>query len=162
MTFERIFEMPRKYTFEQPKLRAWILSYCQGRVLNVFGGTTILEKDGCEFVTNDMNPDIPAAFHFDATELAQHLPEHSFDTILLDPPYTMFQAVHSYHGVMCQDITAVRNTTDRLLKPNGVVISLGYNTTGMSAKRGYEKLAILICNNGGSHNDILTLVEQKS
>lgn len=154
--------MGQTSTFNMPKLRKWVLGYCYGRVLNVFGGFVRLQKEDTVFIHNDLEPLIDADCHYDAKDLDRFFPKESFDCAILDPPYTNFQAVHFYRGRMVKDISAVRDAVDKLIKSGGRVISLCYNTTGMSMQRGYQKEAILIVNMGGSHNDLLTLVERKT
>lgn len=161
VAIERIWGMPSIDTFKMKKLRQWILKWCQGRILNVFGGRTRLSEYNGEILHNDLNQEIEADTHYDALFIDRYFEPESFDTIILDPPYSMFQAVHSYNGFRCQDITRVRKAIDKLLKNGGIVISLGWNSTGMSKKRGYEKLAICIVSSGGSHNDIIITVERK-
>ena len=160
--FERFFEMPCIDTFEMPKLRTWVLKQCSGTVLNLFGGKTRLNNYyPNKIIYNDKNMEIDADYHYDALEIGSHFPEESFDSVIFDPPYTMYQAVHNYDGHMIQDITACRNSLSQLLKPGGIIISLGYNSTGMGKHRGYKKTKILLVNNGASHNDIIILVEKK-
>ena len=38
MKLEYILQPPKKWTFEQPKLKKWVESYCKGTVLNLFAG----------------------------------------------------------------------------------------------------------------------------
>jgi len=160
--FERFFEMPSVDTFEMPKLRTWVIKHCYGKTLNLFGGKTQLDKYYYgEIIHNDLNPEINADYHYDAVEIGKYFPEAFFDSVIFDPPYTMYQATHSYNGHMIQDITACRNSLHPLIKPGGIIISLGYNSTGMGHHRGYLKTNLLLVNNGGSHNDIIVLVEKK-
>ena len=163
MILNRIFEMPNIYTFKMPKLRKFVLDNCSGNCLNVFGGIVRLEKKGVNFVHNDLNYHLSPApdCSFDAMEIDKHFPENSFDTIILDPPYSMYQAIHSYKGIKCQDITRVKDAVNRLLKVNGIIITLGWNSTGMCKNRGFVIENILLVNSGGSHNDIIIVVERK-
>ena len=158
---ERLWEMPNTDTFKMKKLRMWILKFLMGRVLNAFGGNTRLDEYNGEIVHNDINPKVDADTYYDALFIDKYFEPKSFDTIILDPPYSIFQAVHYYDDFRCQDITRVRNAVDKLLKNGGFVISLGWNSTGMGKKRGYEKLAILLVSCGGSHNDFIVTVERK-
>lgn len=154
--------MPSIDTFQMPKLRTWVLKQCCGRTLNLFGGKTRLNKYySGEIIHNDINPEIDADYHYDALEIGKHFPEEFFDSVIFDPPYTMYQAIHSYNGHMIQDVTACRNSLTPLLKSGGIIVSLGYNSTGMGNHRGFKKTKILLVNNGGSHNDIIVLVEKK-
>jgi len=161
MEFDRFFEMPSRYTFERPKVRKWVLKHCHGRVLNAFGGETRLDKyyPG-EIIHNDLDPNIDADYHFDAMELDKHFPENSFDTVILDPPFTMEQVTRSHYGAMVKDISRVRDAVKTIIKPNGTIISLGYNSTGMGKIRGCKKTHLLIVNGGSSHNDVIVLVER--
>jgi hypothetical protein len=89
------------------------------------------------------------------------LVSNTYDLIISDPPFCFFQCVHTYHNKQMQDITACKIEYDRLLTKNGIVISLGFNSTGMSVKRGYEMIEILLVNMGGSHSDIIITVEKR-
>ena len=83
-----------------------------------------------------------------------------YDLIILDPPFTYFQAVHMYDNKKMQDITYIKNLTDKLLTNDGIVIICGFNSTGMNSKkynRNYEKLELLLLNHGGSHNDTIII-----
>lgn len=50
----------------------------------------------------------------------------------------------------------------RIVKKGGECISCGWNTNGVGKKRGFEIQEILDLAHGGSHNDTLITVEQKS
>jgi hypothetical protein len=163
MTIERIFEMPRKWTFQMPKVRAWVESRLEGTVLNMFGGVTKLTPPvGGTVESNDIAPDIESDFILDAYDLKQWTGlEASFDTVVFDPPYTAFQAVKTYGSKKAQEVTHARDVVEYVLRPGGRVLSLGFNSTGMSESRGFEKEAILLVNCGGSHNDIIVMSERR-
>jgi hypothetical protein len=159
--FHRIFEMPSKDTFSMPKLRKWVLKHLEGRVLNVFAGETKLREYAGKIVYNDINPELRVDYHYDAREISQFFAPESFDSILLDPPYSYFQAINTYHCKRMLDVSRVISEADKLLKSGGVAITLGRNSTGFGKKRGYQKKAILLVNSGACHNDIIVVVEQK-
>jgi hypothetical protein len=154
--------MPRKWTFQMPKLRGWVEARLEGKVLNLFGGVTKLTSPngGCVY-SNDNNPDIKADFNYDACDLMpwQGL-QHEFDTVVFDPPYSDFQAVKTYGVKKAQKVTHARDVVEYVLRPGGRVISLGFNSTGMGLSRGYEKEGLLLVNCGGSHNDYIVLSER--
>jgi len=162
MRIERFFEMPSIHTFQMPKLRKWTVKHLHGRVLNVFGGITRLDPyyPG-EIVHNDLNEDIDADFHYDALEINKYFKKDSFDTIILDPPYSFHQIVVSYNGIGVRSISRVKNAVHELIRPEGTVITFGYNSTGMGKKRGYKKTHLLLVNSGAGHNDIIVVVERK-
>jgi hypothetical protein len=159
VVIERIFEMPRKWTFQMPKLRGWVEERIEGSTLNLFGGVTKLSGD---IVTNDINPDLPADLRRDAYDLTQWTDSGAkFDTVVFDPPYTAFQAVRTYNAKKAQEVTHARDVVEYVLRPGGRVISLGFNSTGMSESRGFSKESILLVNCGGSHNDIIVMSERR-
>lgn len=153
-------------TFTIPCIRTFVLAHCQGLVLNAFAGTTALERQGCQFVTNDLKAECPTNFHLDCTsenfvtEL-QAAGFSTFDTILLDPPFSLYLAKRKYNSEWFRDYTMVKNNMNRLAHVGTKIVSLGFNSTGMGRNRGYEKQELLIVNTKGNGNDILILVEQK-
>lgn len=164
LTIERIFEMPRKWTFQMPKLRGWVESRLEGSVLNLFGGVVRLTPpEGGMVVHNDIEPGLlhDGDLNRDAYCLEQWMDHPGcFDTVIFDPPYSAHQAVVSYGTKKAQRVTHARDVVEYVLKPGGRVISLGFNSTGMSASRGFQKEHILMVNCGGSHNDYLIICER--
>jgi hypothetical protein len=157
-SFERWFEMPRKWTFQMPKLRAWVEERIEGKTLNLFGGITRLNGD---IAYNDINPDLPADYRRDAYDLAEWSDSADrFDTVIFDPPYTAFQAVRTYGGKKAQEVSHARDVVEYVLKPKGRVISLGFNSTGMSESRGFVREGVALVNCGGSHNDFILVSER--
>lgn len=161
MTFERFFEMPRSWTFQMPKVRQWIESRLEGDVLNLFGGVTkLIPPPGGTITYNDLNEEIPADLRNDAYDLTKWTSyADKFDTVIFDPPYTAYQAIKTY-GRKAQLVSHARDVVEFVLKPGGLVLSLGFNSTGMSQSRGFEKDALALVNCGGSHNDIILLAER--
>lgn len=143
-----------------PKLRRWVESKIEGDTLNLFGG--VVRLTGAQH--NDINDSLlrDGDFNKDAFDLVQWADlENRFNTVVFDPPYTAHQAVVSYGIKKAQQVTHARDVVEHVLRPGGVVISLGYNSTGMGAGRGFSKEHLLLVNCGGSHNDIIVLVERK-
>src|SRR3990167_7917614 len=154
--FTYLSQPPKRYTFEQPRLRIWTESWCKGKVLNLFAGTTKLNVN--EFRV-DINKDMIADFYGDAFEFIQTT-ELKFDTIVFDPPYNLRKAREKYKGEYIGSDTKIKNVLKRILNPNCRVISFGYNSVGMSKSRGFEKKAIcLVCHNG-NNQDTVCLVEE--
>jgi hypothetical protein len=143
-----------------PKLRAWVEARLEGKVLNLFGGVTKL-TGGTSIVTNDINEDIPADLRRDAYDLTKWADSGgAYNTVVFDPPYTAYQAVKTY-GRKAQLVSHARDVVEFVLAPGGRVVSLGFNSTGMGAGRGFEKESIALVNGGGSHNDIILMSERK-
>lgn len=124
--------------------------------------------------TNDLNPETCAEYHLEAREFLWKL-EHDgvqADLIILDPPYSQVQVSRTYKQVgreykpFGDDNNAVlyrevRNVCDRLLQPDGIALSFGWNSAGFGLKRGYDIIEILLVPHGGAHNDTICMAEKK-
>jgi len=153
--------MPDKCTFNIKPIKEFILKEIvrHKRILIPFAGWTRFHKPGITYIDIESNRPKPY-IQGDCLEILGKI-KQKYDLIILDPPFTYFQAVRTYHNKKLQEISIIKNLCDRLLKPRGVIIHCGYNTTGMGKKRGYKKTDLLIVNTGGSHNDFLILKERK-
>lgn len=49
----------------------------------------------------------------------------------------------------------------RVIKPNGIVITFGWNSNGIGKTKGFEIVEILLVAHGGNHNDTICVVERK-
>jgi hypothetical protein len=123
---------------------------------------------------NDMDTGTTAESHIDATSYLHQLHAAGVvaDAVLLDPPYSPRQISEHYRAA---GLKPTRETTqngalyrrarvaaDKILRPGGIVISCGWNSTGMGRTLAYEPLEILLVNHGGAHNDTLIVVERKA
>lgn len=151
---------PKKYTFEMPLLKKWVEQNCRGKVLNLFAGKVTLLVDE---IRNDMDVSMPADYHLPADEFCKMALEKGmkFDTVILDPPYNLRKSREKYNGRYFGSFTVIKRMVPELLNPNGRVITLGYDTTGIGRKRGLEKIAVCVVNHKGDHNDTICLVERK-
>lgn len=121
-------------------------------------------------ITNDLNPKFDTNYHLDALDFLKQINDNCADIVLYDPPYSPRQIKECYDGI---GITVTADDTKaswrakhldeikRVLKPNGICISFGWNTNGVGKKRGFEIIEILIVPHGGSKNDTLCTVERK-
>lgn len=160
MDFTYLSQPPKRYTFEQPKLKEWVEYRSKGKVLNLFAGKTKLNLDE---IRVDIDKTVPADYYMDAYQFVQHAIAHKliFDTIILDPPYNLRKSREKYGSRYIGSFTKIKNILPQILKKKGIIITLGYDTVGMSKSRGFEKIGIcLVCHNG-DHNDTLCLVERK-
>lgn len=121
--------------------------------------------------TNDLNPDTAAEYHMDALDFLNSLYDQgvSADLVLFDPPYSYHQMMEVYAGVG-RKISGresqhfygdVRDAIDRIVSPNGVVLSFGWNSIGMGKGRGYKKERIILVCHGRAHNDTICTVDRK-
>ena len=156
--FTYLTQRPKRYTFQQPKLKEWIELHSKGKVLNLFAGKTKLNLDE---IRNDENIEMSADYHMDAYNFVLYAIEKNmkFDTIILDPPYNLRKSREKYEGRYIGSFTKIKNELTKILNEGGYVITLGYDTVGMANCRGFRKVAIcLICHNG-DHNDTIYLKE---
>ncbi len=153
---EYLCQPPKKHTFEMPRLKQWVAGWCHGNVLNLFAGNTMLIPGETR---NDIDPSANAEFHMDAHEFVKTWDGNKFDTVVLDPPYNMRKSREKYGDRHIGDFTLLKNELLRIINLGSNVITLGYDSVGMSASRGFEKIAICIVCHGGDHNDTLCVVE---
>lgn len=155
--FTYLAQPPKKWTFEQPRLKEWTEMQCQGRALNLFAGKVLLSVNEYRVdLSDEFVPDIVMdAYEFVSTT------DLKFDTVILDPPYNLRKSREKYEGRYIGSLTKVKNALPRIINPHGRVISFGYDSVGMAKCRRFKKIAIcLVCHNG-DHNDTICLVEQK-
>ena len=147
---------PKRYTFEQPKLREWVEEQCKGKVLNLFAGRTKLNVDEYRV---DFDKEVPADFYGDAFEFVSTT-EMRFDTIILDPPWSIRKSREKYGGRVVGSFTKIKNVLRRILNKGGRVITVGYSSTGMSKSRGFEKIALAVVCHNGDHDDSFAITEE--
>ncbi len=88
--------------------------------------------------------------------------DKKFDTVILDPPYSLRKSYEKYKGhYIGSKWTQIRRAIVRVCNPKTRVISLGYNSQGMSRSLGFKKIAILLICHNGDHNDTIVTVEEK-
>lgn len=155
--FTYLAQPPKKWTFEQPKLRKWIEKWCKGKVLNLFAGKTRLNVDEFRIDSSDeFKPDLQT----DALKFLKTT-ARKFDTIILDPPYSLRKSYEKYKGhYIGSKWTQVRRAVANVCNIGARVISFGYNSQGMSRKLGFMKLALCLVCHGGDHNDTICTVEE--
>lgn len=165
--FNRVWAMPNSNTFSIKPIKAFVERYVSDRqvIIDPFARNSIYGT-----ITNDLNPEFATAYHMDALDFLKMFEDNSVDCVLYDPPYSLRQVVECYKGV---GKTVTQETTQsswrskqideisRILKPNGVVLSFGWNSSGVGKKRGCELLEVLLVPHGGSHNDTICVAERK-
>ena len=152
---------PKKYTFQQPKLKLWTEDWCQGTVLNLFAGKTRLNVD--KEIRVDLSHDMDADYYMDSLTFLHGYEEYcdeKIDTVILDPPYNWRKAKEKYGNRMIGQYPILKNMIARLLEPGSRVITFGYDSVGMARSRGFRKIAIcLVCHSGDHHDTICTVEE---
>jgi len=151
---------PNKWTFKSDKIRRWVESHLEGRVLNACAGKTELSHSA-EIHRNDYNPEREADTHHDVVEIAEYFEPNTFDTVVFDPPFSAAQADSSYDGVQVAEIGQAMREFDQLLRGNGKVIMFGFTTTCMPGEMDYKREEVAIFNTLGRMNDWLGTVDRR-
>ena len=161
----REWAMPNSNTFSVKPIKELIKRYLNGIVIDPFANQNKLAT-----ITNDLDPQYDTDYHMDATEFLKMLDDNSADVVLWDPPYSPRQIMECYKKL---NMTVNMQTTQasywakqkeqiaRIIKPNGIVITCGWNSGGIGKKYGFEIVEILLVAHGGWHNDTIVTVERK-
>jgi len=165
MKISRIWAMPNKNTFSILPISNLIRRYNHENSIDPFANTNKLAT-----VTNDLDPQYDTDYHLDALDFLKSFPDNSVDLVLYDPPYSARQVSECYKAL---GRTVNMQTTQgsywakqkqeirRIVKSGGVVISCGWNSSGIGMKYGFEIVEILLVPHGGQHNDTIVTVERK-
>ncbi len=156
MKFKYLKQPPKKWTFEQPKLKKWVESWCKGKVLNLFAGKTKLNVDELRV---DLGGEFYPDYQIGAEEFVKTWKGNKFDTIVLDPPYNLRKSREKYNGIYIGSFTKIKKLLSPMLNDNGIIITLGYDSVGMG--KGFEKIAICLVCHSGDHNDTIVTIERK-
>lgn len=159
--------MPSKWTFQMKVVQGLLQRYnTTNGWIDPFAGFT----SPAEY-TNDINPDAKSTYHLPALDFLEALKGEgigAFSGCLFDPPYSIHQVKVAYDSFgldVKSNITGgfpkEKDLIRDLVKPDGIVISFGWNTVGMGKKRGFEPVEYMIISHGGNRNDTLVTVERK-
>lgn len=161
MKFTYLMQPPNKYTFKQPKLKKWVEDNCSGKVLNLFAGIVKLDVDE---IRVDIDKTMNADYYMDALGFIELAKKENlkFDTIVLDPPYNLRKSREKYKGNYIGSFTKIKNALLEIMNEKCIVITLGYDSVGMSKIRGFKKQEICLVCHSGDHNDTICLVEVKN
>ena len=161
----RIWAMPNKHTFSIKPIGELISRYIHGSSLDPFANISKFAK-----TTNDINTKYNTNYHLDALVFLQMFKNNSQDTVLFDPPYSPRQVSECYKK-MNQTVNMqttqssfwgnLKKEMGRIVKPNGIVITCGWNSGGVGKKNGFQIIEILLVPHGGWHNDTIVTVERK-
>lgn len=167
MKIKREWAMPNKNTFSILPIKKMIETYYKEdeKWLNPFANTS---KYG---ITNDIDDEIDTNFSLDALEFLKLFDNNSIDGILFDPPFSPRQVSECYkkmgRTVNYQDTSSafwskLKNEISRIVKPDGIVITFGWNSGGIGKTNDFEIKEILLVAHGGWHNDTICTVEVKN
>ena len=166
MQINRKWCMPNKNTFDIKPIKEVIDKYMvEGVIIDPFAN-----KNKIATITNDLDEQYDTNYHMDATDFLKMFEDNSVDMVLYDPPYSPRQVSECYKNlrkaVKIQTTQASywsnqKKEIGRILKPNGIVITCGWNSGGIGKKYGMEIQEILLVPHGGWHNDTIVTVEKK-
>jgi hypothetical protein len=162
LKIDRVWAMPNKWTFLVKPIKELLVEYntTLGWV-DPFAG----ENSPAEF-TNDIE-NRGSKFQMDGLVFLKSLKDNIYNGVLFDPPYSVEQCLRRYtpkqngtagrseYWAKCKDEIA------RLIKPEGMSISFGWDSTGVGKKRGFEIIEVLLVCHGACHNDTIITIEKK-
>ena len=112
-------------------------------------------------ITNDINPETTADYHMDAFDFLCMLKNNSADIIIFDPPFSKIMNKRRY-GEIANVYTKPGYVKKcmlqihRVLKPEGIIMKLGYNSTRHLPSFKMNKMYII--NFGGNRNDVIVTI----
>lgn len=156
--------MPSADTFSVKPIGAFVHKYLRGVSVDPFARNKQWATH-----TNDLNPATTAQHHMKAEDFLEMLAAQGVqaDVILLDPPYSPRQITECYSAAgltagmkdtQSSFWTKVRASAKKLCKPGTVVLSFGWNSTGMGKE--FETLEIMLVAHGGAHNDTICVAQR--
>lgn len=172
MEINRVWEMPNSKTFKIKAIKNIILKYAKGKILDPFANECSIKNHlkHCEYISNDLDTSFDTDYHLEAQDFLSLFEDNSVDVVLFDPPYSGRQVAECYKKlgktVTMSDtnsgyFTKFKQQISRVLKPNGICITCGWNTNGIGKKYGFQIIEILVVAHGSMHNDTLVTVEKK-
>lgn len=136
MQINRKWCMPNKNTFDIKPIKEVIDKYMvEGVIIDPFAN-----KNKIATITNDLDEQYDTNYHMDATDFLKMFEDNSVDMVLYDPPYSPRQVSECYKNlgktVNMQTTQASywsnqKKEIGRILKPNGIVITCGWNSGGI-------------------------------
>ena len=122
-----------------------------------------------ELGLNYVDP-FPYPFKKDAIEYLKSFPANSESNLVFDPPYSSYQLKTKYENAgisLDKKYNAsywsnCKKEISRIIKPNGKVISFGWNSNGIGKKYGFSITKIVLIAHGSIHNDTIATIEIKN
>lgn len=169
MKFRRAWAMPTADTFDCKPIGEFVRGYLRGVSVDPFARNKRWATH-----TNDLNPATAAEHHMDAVDFLAMLADQGVqaDVVLIDPPYSPRQVKECYDGISLKmkQWDALRGWFHkrlkeqicRVLSPTGMVLTFGWNSTGMGRKLGFEIEELLLVCHGSDHNDTICVAERRA
>ena len=166
LIIDKAWAMPNKNTFSIKPINELIHQYWKaGTIIDPFANSSRLAT-----ITNDLDTDYDTDYHMDATAFLKMFEPCSIDMLLYDPPYSSRQVSESYRKMnYAVNMETTQNSywrkhkeqISRIMKPDGIVVSCGWQSGGMGKKYGFEQIHIRLVAHGGNHYDTIVVVEKR-
>jgi len=170
MKLKRVWAMPNKNTFDIKPIGEFVQWYLRQSLVSV--DPFARDKLWATY-TNDLNPNTKAEYHLDALKFLDLLAKRRVmaDLVIWDPPYSPRQIMECYDGIgkrmtkedgqRTHSWKRERDIINKILTPNGRVLSFGWDSMGMGKKRGFEITRLLLVCHGAGHNDTICIAEKR-
>ena len=176
MIIDRIWEMPNSKTFQVNAIKDFICDNIIGSnltILDPFANEHSIKKHllNHNYICNDLDTDFDCDYNIDALDFLKLFKDRSVDVVLFDPPYSSRQVKECYkkldRTVTFEDTSAgfiqnFRDEISRIVKPNGIVFTFGWNSNGIGKNNNFTIEKIRLVAHGGNHNDTICLMERKN
>lgn len=163
--YSTTWSMPNRWTFEQPPVADFLRRWLDGCkiVVDPFAGRSTIGT-----LSNDLGEGGVDAEEFCTDLLLTHAAK--CDAVLFDPPYSPRQISECYKSVGRKVTTAdtqnaalyarVRKPLAALLRPGGIALSFGWQSSGFGNKWATEE--VMLVQHGGAHNDTICVAQRKA
>lgn len=167
MIFNRVWAMPNKNTFDIKPIKQLIHKYHVDGMMSI---DPFANKNRIAKITNDLDPEMECDYCLDALDFLKLFDNQSIDCVLYDPPFSPRQLAECYkrlgRSVNMETTQSsfwgnLKHEISRIVKPDGVVMSFGWNSGGIGKTNGFEIIEILLVPHGGAHNDTICTIERK-
>jgi len=162
---------PTKDTFDCPPIGTFVRKYLTKSKISV---DPFARNKRWATYTNDLNPKTKAEYHMDAYDFLVMLKEKEVkaDLIIFDPPYSLEQLKRSYEDVgryyTLEDgwkpnrWSQEKDVCVELLIDGGFFLQFGWTSWGMSRRRGFEPIEVLLVCHFADHHDTICPAERKT
>lgn len=170
MKITRCWAMPTPDTFDCKPIGEFVKRYLADSKLSI---DPFARNKRWALYTNDLDPSTIADQHMDARDYLKYFRDQKmkFDRMILDPPYSPRQISECYKSIgrECSSTDTqngrlykeVKDLFHQISEPGSIVLSFGWNTSGMGIGRGWEIIEIMLVCHGAAHNDTICMAERR-
>lgn len=155
--------MPSRWTFQIPPIADFVAQHTEGArvIIDPFCGSSTIATH-----RNDLTQGGEDAEAFCRRLLGEGV---QADVVLFDPPYSPRQIAECYESIGRKATTEdtqnaalyarVRVPLADLLKPGGIALSFGWQSSGFGKE--WLMVDLLLVQHGGAHNDTICVAQRK-